>query len=402
MRKGKLFIPLTLDNSGKTFYGEGTWIFIVVLLFLMGFTAVGLASTWWSHMYVDFRGSIIFLVGSELLNIFFWTALIRIFPLKERVLRKIYAETKEHRTTDIGVFWGIYSIEDGKIFFVDGRCGVLVKATRGYLYGRPAGFEEEHFDRLAKFLRHLLTGGYTVKYYNRMVSDANIEPLNETERFISKNRTAGIYYIESSVIKFFRELSQGIADTEREYWLVGCNSVEDLPAMMTRVKQAIDMLYGSIYTEVEIEDQQGIYEFIQNYFGLTYINVQNLIKTTFRKTSKQLVEVVDILYSDQDNSELREAVEHDSNYIPHVDKEDMDNSREMFEKMQKANREARAREYEEKVNKVLQGRGITTAKLSKKKRKKLEKTITEEELANAEHLINDERIASMFDDDEIL
>ena len=89
-------------------------------------------------MYVDFRGSIIFLVGSELLNIFFWTALIRIFPLKERVLRKIYAETKEHRTTDIGVFWGIYSIEDGKIFFVDGRCGVLVKATRGYLYGRPA------------------------------------------------------------------------------------------------------------------------------------------------------------------------------------------------------------------------------------------------------------------------
>jgi len=70
--------------------------------------------------------------------------------------------------------------------------------------------------------------------------------------------------------------------------------------------------------------------------------------------------------------------------------------------MQKANREARAREYEEKVNKVLQGRGITTAKLSKKKRKKLEKTITEEELANAEHLINEERIANMFDDDEIL
>lgn len=394
MRKEKQFIPLTLDSNGKTFYSESTWIAVIVLAGLGLLIAGSFAAMWWQYRYVDFRGTIVFLIATQVLNFLLWTTLIRIFPLKERVLRKIYAETKEHRVTDISIFWGIYNVENKVIYFVDGRCGVLVKATRGYLFGRPEGFEEEHFDKLSRFMRHILLGDYTIKYYNRMVSDANIEPLNETERLISKNRTAGIYYLESTVIKFFRELAQWIADIENEYWLIGCNCVERLPDMLIRVDQALEMLDGSIYPDAHLAEETEIYEFIQQYFGLTYINVQNLIKITFKNRSKPMIEVLDILYADQDTEELRSKIESDEHYVVDTQAEDM----QLFERLQEENREARESEYRDKLYRVLEDRGLKPEKLSKRKLKKLEKTVTEEELSKAEQKLNAERLSSIYND----
>lgn len=379
MRKKKLFVPFTVDNPGRRIYDEWTWVKAIVLIALMLVFAGLWFNLYYTSMYIDFKGTIPFLIITESVNAYVWLALIRYFVIKERFLKKIYSQTKEHRVTDLSVVWGIYNVSGNMLMFIDGRCGVLVSASHGFIFGRPDGFEEMHFDKLSSFMRHILIEGYDVKYYNRMITDANLEPLKETERIVSQTPDTGIYYLEAKTIKYLRELAVKVADTERDYWLVTCNGVDRMQDMLTRVKQAMELLEGSMFTEIRLCDERDVYNFVQDYFGVFYIDVQTLFKNTFSQ-SKRYIQVSEWIYADEDLKARQLMIEKNEEYRKR-EQEILESAYiTQYKKLQEANLDMVSREQQAKYNFILQRRGINLKRISRRKYTKLVRTITQEEM----------------------
>lgn len=395
--RNRIFIPLTFDRTGKRFYGEGTYIKagIVCLLFVtcMG----GLLNRWWTTRYVSLiTGSVVFLIVSQLFNLWLWLWIARKWVMKEKILKKIFSEERKHRITDIGAFWGIYSISGDKIYFVDGRCGILVTTSRGYLHGRPPNFEDTHYSMLTMFIRHVLRAGYSIKYYNRMESDANIEALRVTEQRIASQRGTGLYELTTSVIRYLRMLAPSIADTEKETFFICCDNIEMYPKMLSEVKIALEYLKGGLYTDVVICTEKGIYNFIQSYFGLSYINIKSLIRNTFKEASYEMVKLVEFIYTDSDLTEKSRIINGEISGIGRADakqpieeSEDEDTRlRAEYEALQRAQEERQYKEYLAKTNFILASKGIDLTKFSENKLKKMRAKITPEEMEAATEELN--------------
>lgn len=387
MRQEQQFIPLTLDNKGRSFYNEFTWVgaftFIALLLVFTGL----FASIYAENRGYDIRGTIPFLVISEAANFWFWTWLIRVLVVKERVLKKMYLQERENRITDIGVLWGVYSISDTDILHVDGRCSMLVAVKQGYTKGRQPDFDQIHFDRLTNFYRHLILGGFKIKYYNRQVSDANIEPLQDTEQLVSRNRNTGIYQIEMQIIKFLRQLTEDVSDTEYTYMMISCDNVDMLEDMRMRIAQALEYLNDSLYTDIKLCKERDIYFFIQEIFGLSYINVQQMIKNIFKKESRQLIKIDEIIYSGLGTDRRKQEVAANKDTRAAALKEEDNEALARFNAMREENANAIEREYTAKVNWVLEKNGYVVKNLSRKRRSKLEMQISGDELREAEETL---------------
>lgn len=386
--KRTIFMPLTLDSANRRFFTEGSWMLGGGLVLLGGALNVLVIALYDGHKYIDFLGTIPFLVLGLIAVNWFWIFLLRKWVFKEKFFIRLYHDAKEYEVTTLRKFWGIYNIDGTRLMFVDGRIGTLIGMERGYKYGRPEGFEQQHFDCVTRFLRDFLRRGYSLKYYNRSVNDANLGPLADIERNISHMKGTGIYTVETAVIRYYRMVTTTLADSEQEYYLVTCSDIDRINALDEVCEGAMRILEDSMYIGMHRLDEHEVYQFLQQYYGLKYINVSDLIRDVFKRTNKRLVAIKDITYqdmldldltSDEYDEKLGVDKERESAYaagLPQPSEEDY----AAFQALQ----EAQARAIEERKQRArevaLARRGIDIHKTSKRKVAKILKSISEEEL----------------------
>lgn len=379
--KDKIFIPLTLVRSRNKIINEWTPLKVIVFLtFGIGMTILTRVN-YDRFKGIRINGELWFVILSLILIWYITIWLIRKFAIKEKVLLDMYQIYHKHEITDTSIFWGIYSIRD-KIHYLDGTSGLLIKCERGYTKGRPPYWETLHFESITRFIRHMIKNNLHIRYYSNVIDDANTGPLDKTERRINQNKASGVYEMESKVIKYLREITQGISETEEDYFLIQCKDINMESHFEDIVKEGIAMLQDTIFTNVHLCSKQEIYEFEQNYFGLSYINTYRMNQQVFKNSKKKLVTVLERVYSNEVTPEAFERIgkqEAESEY-----KEAVDNYNKMLIEKEKKDKA----EHEAKVRWILERKGYNVDRISARKFKYLSSKITNEEMLQADKYLN--------------
>lgn len=384
------FIPLTLDNSNREFFSEGSWILLGCLILLQGILNVGVIALYNNNKYLNVIGTPVFLILGLIFVNWFCIFIIRKTVFKEKLLIRIYKDAKEYSVTNLSKFWGIYNIDDTRLMFVDGRIGTIIGMERGYKYGRPAGFEKVHYDCVTRFLREFLKNGYSIKYYNRSVNDANLDPLNDIERSIARMKGTGVYTIESAVIRHYRAITTTLADSEKEYYLITCRDINRINNLDQVCADAMSILGDSMYIGIHRLNEHELYGFIQDYYGLKYINVAGLIRDVFKRNNKRLVAIQEIIYQDSldrdiESNELDERLGVSKKIDELLNGHKVDTSEEDYATYL-AMKEAEQKVIEERRERArmvaLARRGVDIHKTSRRKINKILKSISQEELSS--------------------
>lgn len=293
MNDRKIFLPLTLDNSTKTYFSGkqifGAIIFgILLLLFqlfcfrlgtelLIGFSFAGVLS-----VVIDLAGTYIILL------------LFRKIVLRENKMMRAYQQNQNLQKTDISFCWDIFTIRDKKIFYCNGSQGLVICLTHGYLLDRAPNQEQVHRDLVKNAIGNLTKQGYRFLYYNREVKDSNLGPLGVTEHNLYKYKGTSIYETANKMIKHTYRACQAIANTEQEFYVILADQMDTIKKLDHVAKEFLNALQGGIYVKSWIMNDEEIWDFISSLFGISYIDTSALLTKKFAEHQVQLVSVIDV------------------------------------------------------------------------------------------------------------
>lgn len=310
----KIFLPLTLDNSTKTmFSGKQLVGFCVFLLLGVAWQIcvlrIGDSTNWptWVLVVIDIVVS------------WFLIFLLRKLVLKENQLIKQYQQHQNLQKTDLGFIWNIFSVREGHIYYCNGMQAVIVQLTHGYLLDRPADQEQVHREAVKTALGNLTKQGYKFMYLNREVKDSNLEPLMKTEHNLYQYRDTSIYETASKIIRHTFDVCDRIANTEQEYYVIFADTMDTIKKLDHAAKGFLDNLHGGIYVKMQILNDDEIWEFIAQLYGISYINTAELLSQKFEDNQLPLVKIVDVI-RDNDDRELSQVIE-DTTLLPEPEPE---------------------------------------------------------------------------------
>ena len=293
MNDKKIFLPLTLDNSTKTFF-SGKQIFGIiifgVLLVIYQLLCIRLGTE--IFFGLSFAGPLA--VAIDVVGTYIIILLFRKIILQENKMMRAYQQNQNLHKTDISFFWDIFTIRDNKIFYCNGSLGVVICLTHGYLLVRAPNQEQIHRDLVKHALGNLAKQGYRFLYYNREVKDSNLGPLGVTEHNLYRYKDTNIYDAANKIIKHTYKVCQSIANTEQEYYVILADQMDAIKKLDHVAKEFLDALHGGIYVKAEVLDNQAIWDFISSLFGISYIDTSALLSKKFAEQKVQLVSVIDV------------------------------------------------------------------------------------------------------------
>lgn len=291
----KIFIPLTLDNSTKSLFSikQMIGIFLFVILFVV--FQLGMLKLY-DGLLLNVNGRGLITIVVDVIGTYIIIFVFRKLILQENKMIRAYQLNQHLQKTDISFCWDIFSIRDGHIFYCSGMQGVVVKLSHGYLLDRAPDQETMHRDLVKQALGNMTKQGYKFIYYNREIKDSNLKPLEETERRLHKYADTSIYNTANQIIKHTYKACQAIANTEVEYYIILADRMDTIKKLDHIANEFINALHGSIYVDLELLSDEGIWEFITSLFGVSYINTSALLSKKFREEEIQLVTIDKINY----------------------------------------------------------------------------------------------------------
>ena len=289
----KIFIPLTLDNStksrfsGKQIIGFVIAVLVFILLQVLAVRVNDILTTRTSlHLLIA--------VLADIALTYFLIFLIRKIVLKEDELMRNYAYSLDLQQTDIGFCWDIFAIKEDRIFYVNGVQAKIVCLSHGYLLDRPENQETLHRDSIKNALSVLTRQGYKFLYYNREVKDSNLGSLNATERRLHKYRDYPVYQPAYDIIKHTYKACSTIATVEHEYYVILADTMETIRKLDFVTEEFLHNLHGGIYVKREVLDNAGVWDFITQLYGISYIDTSSLLSKKFEDADLHLVDIVSI------------------------------------------------------------------------------------------------------------
>lgn len=294
MKDNKIFIPLTLDDSTKTFFSGkqliGFCVFSVIYLVFQIF-AVRLHNevffgNWWSGLAM---------AGTEIAGTYFIVYLLRKIVIREDKILQNYRDNEALQKTELDFAWDIFSIKNSRIRYCSsGREAVVVRLTHGYLLDRPADQEQVHRQAINTAISNLSKQGYSHIYLNREVRDANLAPLQETQRHMTKYRGTALYDLGNQIIRHTSAVCANVANTEQEYYVILADSITTIKNLDIAAKEFINALQDSVYVRMDILSDSEIWEFICSLYGLKFIDKSRLLNRMFSSNGMDFIDILEI------------------------------------------------------------------------------------------------------------
>lgn len=294
MKKKKVFTPLNISYPIQKYSNSlvvGGLLGLVVI-------AVGLIITIKIKNDLAFSpifGTPIFSFVGVALTIYAGVFVFRKLGLREGEQMRLYREMLDHELTTINDLWEIIAIDENVATFADDSSKIFLRCEKGYLISRPGTHFETHQVNVQHFLKHLLDKGYYVDYYNMRNRDANTEPLVSLEEDLNSNPNSFLRDYGNSVIKFCRELEYQCTESEIEYYVITSRDPNLSVYLESSVETAVEYLQGSLYTDVQICDVNGIVDFLELFNKISGINVTDMLAGNVVKTDQMVVKVLKVL-----------------------------------------------------------------------------------------------------------
>lgn len=292
----KIFLPLTLDNSTKqTFSGKQ----------LVGFCLFFLLAVVWQLLILKIRegfnlpGFIVLLI--DLAGMWFLIFLLRKIVLKEDQLIRQYQQFQNLQKTDLGFIWNIFNIHDGHIYYCNGMQAVVIQLTHGYLLDRPADQEQIHRNAINTAIGNLAKQGYKFIYLNRESKESNLEPLMATEHRLYQYRNSSIYETASKIIQHTFNICSSIANTEQEYYVIFADTMDTVKKLDHAAAKFLNALNGGIYVQKKVLNDDEVWAFIAELYGISYINTAALLSQKFENDQLPLVRILDVVRTEEED-----------------------------------------------------------------------------------------------------
>lgn len=317
----KSFMPMSIDYTDTSKVEKKLFILLLVLIVSVALSVV-LFKIYDYNRFLNFLGTTVFIVLGESLVFLGASKLIRIFVINEKDLIRSAENMKMHDNTDLQDLWEIASIDDQKITMYDNTIRVLVKCQRGYVIGRPDGFEDNHRQRLANFVGYLCNHDYIVDYYDCHVNDINEQFIASYEQKVNELESEALREVGNAYLRKCKFIEGHNIFPTCEYFIVSTQSGSDFDyqrlSILTDVKAAMEHLRGSQYIDFRICRKREIVSFFEIVFNVSGINPKKLAGKGLDDMDELLVYVKDITYYDESKivnfvaDETPEPVDEDS------------------------------------------------------------------------------------------
>lgn len=294
----KVFIPLTLDNSTKSTFGEkqmlSTAALVVIFLFLQ--VVVFILRSNYSGIY--WYGSLLFLVPLDLVVTYSLVWIFRKAVMNENMLLKVYSVNKSKEVTDLGFMWDIFDIKGSKIYYISGWVGTIVDVQHGYIFDRPENHPELHRAVIRKAIGDLEHRGYHVNYFNREVKDSNLEPLLKTEKLLQQERGSSVYNLGMDILNHTKSVCRNIATTEHEYFLIIAPDMYTIQNLDLATEEFINNLHGGLYNFITRLSGLAILDWFCSIYGVKFIDTTKLLSNRFKYEDMRLITVLETIHDD--------------------------------------------------------------------------------------------------------
>lgn len=289
----RVFIPLTLDNSTKQFFSRKQFVGIAILIIALVGLQVLIFQVYDSIQY-RVRNPWLILIPCDLIAIYFLVFLFRKIVLREDQMVRDYKNNELLQKTDLSFCWDIFTIKNNHIYYTNGTEAVVVRLTHGYILDRPADQKNIHREIMTNALGSLAKQGFSFIYFNREIQDPNIGPLQQTEKLLAKYRNEKFYRTASAIIKHTYDVCRAGASTEQEYYLILADSIDTIKRLDFATKDFINMMQGDIYMEIAVLNNDQIWEFVAEQYGLGAIDPVTLLNKKFEDSDLQMVEILEV------------------------------------------------------------------------------------------------------------
>ncbi len=298
----KSFMPMSVDYTEPSKFEKRLFILLVVIVAGVALS-VGLFKIYDYNRYLNFFGSMPFYALGEVAIVLLALKVIRKFVIVEKDLIKSAENMKFHDNTDLQDLWEVASIDDQKIVMYDNSVRVLVKCQRGYVIGRPEGFEESHRQRFANFVGYLCNHDYNVDYYDCHVNDINEQFIANYEEKVNELESEALREVGNAYLKKCKFIESHNIFPTCEYFIVSTQNSSEFDyqrlSILNDVKSAMEHLRGSQYIEYRICRKKEIVNFFEVVFSVSGINPKKLAGKGLDDMDELLVYVKDITYYDE-------------------------------------------------------------------------------------------------------
>lgn len=314
----KIFIPLTLDNSTNSAWGNGQFLGVIAASVAAILLQIALLIYYGDNTGLTWTASPLFLIPLDLALLYFILWIVRKFVFKENQLLKAYKNNKNNQVSDLGFMWDIFNIEHDRIYYLNGYVGAVVQFRHGYIFDRPELHRDIHRQSIQQAIGSLARKGYQFRFYNREVKDSNLTTLYETKRKISKNAGSDSYNLITDILNHTERVCSNIATIEVETYVVIATDMYTIQGLDVAVEEMIAATRNGLYTFAERMDDIQIYNFICNLYGTTSINVDNILSRKFRDRQLQVVRELEVYRDDStmttDQTSMTQDTYSDSAY----------------------------------------------------------------------------------------
>lgn len=301
----KIFLPLTLDSSTKTaFSGKQLFGFLFFgFLFLVAQLLILKLRDEFGIQLGSWTGPLTLII--EIILAYFDIFLIRKLVIKEDKVMQNYQTNKSLQKTELDFMWDIFAVRNSRIRYCSsGMEAVVIRLTHGYLLDRPANQEELHRNAINNAIGALSKQGYKHIYFNRETKDPNLEPLHETQRKMIKYRDTDFYHIATKIIQHTYNICSDIANTEQEYYVIFADTMDQINKLDHVAKEFIHNLEGGVYVRVEMLEDEDIWKFFCDLYGLKFIDKARLLNRMFENNNLQLIDIVEVNHKSFSSNEV--------------------------------------------------------------------------------------------------
>lgn len=267
-RNGNQFIPMNVEGQS---YNDNFWsttkVVVLAGILLGGACIIAFLS---SNQAKPAGWFIIF--GGFLILAFY---LFRYVIFEEKFYYKMYKELQGNEITTPAIFWNIASIkntEDGAILtYADGKIGLLVKLDRDTITGKPADFEETHYDAISDFYREITKYGYSFVQLNIMEIAGKDPRLTELDKIPIKCDNDNIRKLVELQIGHIKNIAQNSL-YESDYILIYSTDITKIDNIIPDTIEAMFTILEGAYLGYRIMGRRDIIELEKESFGIKYFN----------------------------------------------------------------------------------------------------------------------------------
>lgn len=267
-RNGNQFIPMNVEGQS---YNDNFWSTTKVVT-LAGILLGGAGViAFLSSNQAKPAGWLIFFGGYLLLAIY----LFRYVIFEEKFYYRMYKELQGNEITTPAIFWNIASIkntEDGAILtYADAKVGVLVKLDRDTITGKPADFEETHYDAISDFYKELTRYGYSFVQLNIMELAGKDPRLGELDKITAKCDNDNIRKLVELQVGHIKNIAQNSL-YESDYVLIYSNDIAKMDHIISDTIEIMFSILEGAYLGYRIMNRRDLIELEKESFGVKYFN----------------------------------------------------------------------------------------------------------------------------------